>query len=150
MADNFLPAFDMDQQRLLDKKVENQILKIKQDLKEDKNYISPVTDKDRAVHKEYLKRIAKMSDFSNLYRITEECIGCEICVKICPQNCFTVENQKSTWHSQGCITCMACIHACPMLAIQLNMPEKNQKARYRNENISICEIIDANSQTSKL
>ena len=46
MADNFLPAFDMDQQRLLDKKVENQILKIKQDLKEDKNYISPVTDKE--------------------------------------------------------------------------------------------------------
>lgn len=84
--------------------------------------------------------------FSNLYRITEECIGCEICTKICPKNCFTVKKQKSTWHPEGCITCMACIHACPMKAIQMNMPEKNPHARYRNENISLCEIIDANNQ----
>ena len=42
--------------------------------------------------------------------------------------------------------CMACIHTCPMMAIQMNMPEKNPKARYRNENISICEIVDANNQ----
>ena len=84
--------------------------------------------------------------FTNLYRITENCIGCEICARICPKKCFTVEYQKSTWHSEGCITCMACIHACPMMAIQLNLPEKNSQARYRNEHISICEIVDANNQ----
>lgn len=57
-----------------------------------------------------------------------------------------MKNNKSVWNSNGCISCMACIHACPMMAIQLNMPEKNKKARYRNKNISICEIIDANNQ----
>ena len=31
-------------------------------------------------------------------------------------------------------------------AIQMNLPEKNPKARYRNEHISICEIVDANNQ----
>lgn len=33
-----------------------------------------------------------------------------------------------------------------MMAIQMRMPEKNPKARYRNENISICEIVDADNQ----
>lgn len=151
MVDNFLPGFDMDQQKSLDKKVDEQIARIKGDLKESRIFISPVTDTDRAAHQEYLARMSKMPEnaFSNIYRITEECIGCGICAKICPKNCFTIENQRSIWNSEGCITCMACIHACPMMAIQMNMPEKNPKARYRNENVSICEIIDANNQFSE-
>lgn len=148
MADNYLPAFDMNQQKALDKKVEEQIGNIKRDLEAGKHFIPPVTDKDRAAHREYLAHRAAMPEdtFSHLYRITDACIGCEICAKICPEQCFTVEHQKSRWSPEGCITCMACVHACPMMAIQLNIPEKNPKARYRNENISICEIIDANNQ----
>ncbi|HAU84057.1 MAG TPA: 4Fe-4S ferredoxin [Lachnospiraceae bacterium] len=148
MVDNFLPGFDMDEQKRLDKKVDEHIKMIREDITNDRQYISPVTDKDRAAHKEYLTRMAHMPKdaFSNIYRITNECIGCEICTKVCPKNCFTMDGQRSVWHSEGCITCMACIHACPMMAIQMNMPEKNEKARYRNENISICEIVGANNQ----
>lgn len=107
-----------------------------------------MTEKDRAAHREYLNHRAKMPPdaFSNLYRVTEDCIGSEICTKVCPENCFTMEGHKSVWNPDHCITCMACIHACPMMAIQMNIPEKNPKARYRNENISICEIVDANHQ----
>ena len=36
-----------------------------------------------------------------------------------------------------------------MMAIQLNVPEKNPEARYRNENISLCEIVNANNQQNK-
>lgn len=148
MVDNFLPGFDMDEQKRIDKKVDEHIKMIREDITNDRQYISPVTDKDRAAHKEYLTRMAHMPKdaFSNIYRITNECIGCEICTKVCPKNCFTMDGQRSVWHSEGCITCMACIHACPMMAIQMNMPEKNEKARYRNENISICEIVGANNQ----
>lgn len=148
MADNFLPAFDMNEQKKSDKKVEEQIEKIKKDLECSRQYIAPVTDKDRAAHREYLDRMAGMPQemFSHMYRITEECIGCEICTKVCPKQCFAMEGHKSVWHPEKCICCMACIHACPMMAIQLTMPEKNPKARYRNENISICEIVDANNQ----
>ena len=148
MVDNYLLAFDMDKQKVLDKKVDNHIRIIQNDIQSSKHYIAPVTEKDRLAHKEYLERRAAMPKdaFSKLYRITEECIGCEICTKVCPKNCFTMKEHKSVWHSEGCIICMACIHACPMLAIQMNMPEKNPKARYRNEHISICEIVDANNQ----
>lgn len=151
MVDNFLPGFDMNEQKVLDKKVEDQIAKIRKDLADRKRYISPVTDKDRVAHQEYLIRISKMpkNAFSNLYRITEKCVGCEICTKVCPKNCFTVTDQTSTWNSTGCISCMACVHACPTKAIQLNMPEKNPDARYRNEHITLCEIVNANNQLNK-
>lgn len=148
MTDNFLPAFDMDKQKKIDKKVDEHIEIIKNDINNCREFIAPVTDTDREAHKEYLNKMAKMPEnaFSHLYRITDECIGCEICTKVCPKKCFSMDNHRSVWNPKGCITCMACIHACPMMAIQMNMPEKNPKARYRNENISICEIVDANNQ----
>lgn len=148
MVDNFLPAFNMNQQKAMDKKVDEHLEMIRNDIEQGKHYIAPVTEKDRAAHREYLNHRAKMPPgaFINLYRVTEDCIGCEICTKVCPENCFTMEGHKSVWNSDHCITCMACIHACPMMAILMNLPEKNPKARYRNENISICEIVDANHQ----
>ena len=152
MIDNFLPGFDMDEQRKIDKKVDEQLAGIRTDIDSRREYISPVTDQDRANHQEYLDRIAAMpgGKFDLKYKVTDECIGCGICEKVCPKKCYTVENQKSSWSQEGCIMCMACIHACPMKAIEMNMPEKNKKARYRNENISICEIVDANNQWSEV
>ena len=57
MADNFLPGFDMEEQRRLDKKVDEQIVHIKSDLAERKHFIAPVTEQDRAAHQEFLDRL---------------------------------------------------------------------------------------------
>lgn len=148
MADNFLPAFDMNVQKALDKNVDGQVGRIVQDIGNRKKFIAPVTEADRAAHQEYLDRMADMprDAYSGIYRITDECIGCGICTKVCPGKCLHMEGKKSVWEPEGCMMCMACIHACPMTAIQMRMPEKNPKARYRNENISICEIVEANNQ----
>ena len=148
MVDNFLPGFDMEEQKALDKKVEEQIRRIQTDIAQKKVYFSPVTENDRNVHKAFLDYVARMgsSASQDLYEITEECIGCGICAKVCPKKCFHLEGQKSFWNSKGCISCMACIHSCPMMAIRLKMPEKNPHARYRNENISLFEIVEANNQ----
>lgn len=147
MVDNYLPVFDMDEQRRIDKKIDEQIGRIKADIAERKHFISPVTEKDRAAHGEFLDMLAHNPDmFRDMYEVTDACIGCGICAKVCPKKCYRIEGQKSVFDGAGCISCMACIHACPMLAIKLKMPEKNPQARYRNENISLCEIVDANNQ----
>ena len=148
MVDNFLPSFDMNKQKEMEKHVGEHLKQIREDIRDQRRFLSPVTAADRAAHQEFLSRKNKMPEglLQNFYRITEECIGCEICTRICPEHCFHMEGHKSVWNPERCIHCMACIHACPMFAIQLNVPEKNPKARYRNENISICEIIHANNQ----
>ncbi len=147
MVDNFLPAFDMEEQKQMDKKVDEQIGFIRSDIEARKHYISPVTNQDRKVHQEFLNYAKHdQTDAAGLYEITDDCIGCGICTKVCPKGCFRIDGKKSVWDRTGCIACMACIHACPMLAIKLKMSEKNPRARYRNENIKLCEIIEANNQ----
>ncbi len=150
MADNFLPGFDMEIQRQLDKKVDQQIRKIKDDIIKRRCFCSPVTEKDREVHREFLARMARTPAIREMYEVTDTCIGCGICQRVCPKGCYHLEGQKSVWNSAGCICCMACIHSCPMKAIMLKVPEKNPQARYRNENVSLCEIIEANDQTGNM
>lgn len=148
MVDNFLPGFDMKEQMQIDKHIPEQLAIIKSDIAERKHFLSEVTEKDRAVHRRYLERTAKLpaDTFRNMYRISDECIGCSICTKVCPMGCFSVNDQHAHWDGDRCIACMACIHACPEMAIQLNIPEPNPHARYRNGYIRIMEIIDANWQ----
>lgn len=148
MADNFLPRFDMEEQKNRDKKVDEQISRIREDIDKKKVYVSPVTEEDRNVHKTFLAYAAQTGsyDIHDLYEITDECVGCGICAKVCPEKCFHLDVQKSVWNGKDCISCMACIHSCPMMAIRLKIPEKNPYARYRNENISLCEIVEANNQ----
>ena len=47
--------------------------------------------------------------------------------------------------SKKCEYCLSCIHACPQKAIIIKH-EKNKNERYRNENVSLDEIIKSNFQ----
>lgn len=44
----------------------------------------------------------------------------------------------------GCNAYLACVHACPAHAISLPMGEKNPAARFRNEHVSLADLIAAN------
>lgn len=65
---------------------------------------------------------------------------------ICPSASISIENKKAVYHPGNCKTCLACVHACPQKAIGLSIPEKNPNERYRNEHVTLQEIIEANSQ----
>ena len=149
MVDNWLPSFDMNEQKAIDKHIPQQLAPILSDIREKKNFISPVTDVDRAAHQQFLTGISKMpaDAWQHLLRVTDACIGCGICEKVCPSASIHVVNGKAVHTSGNCQTCLACAHACPQKAIQLTIPEKNPNARYRNEHISLQEIIDSNQQS---
>lgn len=152
MADNFLPAFDMAEQMKLDKGVEQRLAAVKADIEAEKREYQPVSRKDRAAHEGYLALVKRQpetvwADFD----FTDECVGCGICVKVCPSGCIRVENQRAVRAVVDCQACYACVHACPKAAIKvkklMGFQEKNPGARYRNEHITLCELVAANNQT---
>lgn len=148
MVDNFLPGFDMDEQRKIDKHMEEQLDAIRADIASRKHWISPASDVDRAAHQEFLSRSTTPPEerWKDIYRVSDACIGCSVCTKVCPAGCWSVQGGKAVYQGRGCQCCMACIHACPQKAIGMTIPEKNPNARYRNEHITIQEIMRANEQ----
>ena len=148
MVVNWLPSFDMDEQQKIDKKVEEQIAVIQTEIRAQKNMIAAVTEEDRNAHQQFLDNMKQMppNAWQHLFRVTDACVGCKICEKVCPSASVRVINGKAVHTPGNCQTCLACAHACPQKAIQLVIPEKNPNARYRNEHISLNEIIESNSQ----
>lgn len=148
MVDNFLPVFDMNEETKINKNVEEHIAQIKSDIDVKKFFREIVTENDRQVHNGYLASVNNLSEtvWAN-FNVTEDCIGCGICTKVCPVGCIYLENQKAIYTDENCQACFACIHSCPKFAIRLNIPEKNNVARYRNKHISLCEIVASNNQT---
>lgn len=148
MVDNWLPSFDMNEQKKLDKHIEENMAAILADLAARRNRIAEVTDTDRAAHRQFLDRMSQMpaDAWQHLLRVTEACVGCGICGKVCPSASVRVTGGKAVHIPGNCQTCLACAHACPHKAIRLTVPEVNPNARYRNEHISLQEIIEANNQ----
>lgn len=152
MVDNFLPAFDMEQQLSIDKNVDGQIEETKADISDRKNEIEKVTLKDKIAHKGYLAKVKNAPEtIWAKYEITDECIGCGICTRVCPASCIGVKNQGAFHYGNNCQACYACVQACPKMAIQFGdipMKEPNPTARYRNPHITLKELVEANNQNN--
>ena len=147
MADNWLPAFDVEAENQLYKQVSKQMTKILEDLLSRREMCGSVTQADREDHRRSLERKAQRPKdaWQHLIHVTKACIGCGICEKVCPADSILVVNGKAVHFLAHCQPCFACVHACPQKAIGLTVPEKNPRARYRNEHIMLREIIAANS-----
>lgn len=151
MVDNYLPSFDMNEQLAIDgeKKVDEHIAAIKDDIDSKKKWKQAVTQADRDWHQKFLEmRKENPIDIkSGIFKVLDHCIGCGICMHVCPMGCIQVENQHAGYKDTGkCQMCLACVQHCPENAIRLTIPEKNPNARYHNGNIRLSEIVEANNQ----
>jgi len=63
----------------------------------------------------YLKNVA------TLQLNEKRCIGCEMCVNVCPHAVFQVEGKKARIASRDdCMECGACAKNCPTMAISVH------------------------------
>lgn len=61
---------------------------------------------------EYLKDVVTLRLDAGL------CIGCGMCVSVCPHEVFTIENKKAAIvNRDSCMECGACARNCPPAAI---------------------------------
>ncbi|MBE5705995.1 4Fe-4S dicluster domain-containing protein [Coprobacillus sp. AM29-13] len=78
--------------------------------------------------------------------VTDKCVGCGICTKVCPRGLLYVENNRAKRKQNTCEFCLACAQNCPSKAIITKIKDANPKARYRHEKVSLKDIIEANQQ----
>lgn len=78
---------------------------------------------------------------TNKFYVTDKCVGCGICEKVCNSNTIKVDG-KPEW-GKKCTQCMACIHHCPAKAIQYGKGTET-KGRYTNPNVNINEYFNKN------
>ncbi len=62
------------------------------------------------------------------FRVTDDCIGCGICEKVCPLHNIDLINKEPYWKGK-CTHCMKCICDCPQKAIEYGRASKG-KDRY--------------------
>ena len=152
MVDNYIPSFDMEEEMALDKKVEEQLEVIVKDVKERKRGIPQPSDDETAFYERATKIFAENPHLVNGEQITvlsDKCIGCGICTRVCPANRFVIKDGKATRTQNTCEFCLACAHACLQKAIITSASDKNPNARYRNPHVTLQDIIQSNQQTSK-
>lgn len=68
---------------------------------------------------------------SNSFRVTDDCISCGLCVRICPTGTITLSTEGKPVWSNTCVQCVACIHRCPVRAIEYGN-ETVKKGRYHH------------------
>lgn len=148
MVDNYLPAFDMNEEMAMDKQIDRQLENVIADINARKCGVPEATEEGRTLHAMVAKRGADAPEFNNGEQITvtDKCIGCGICVKVCPVGVFYIEGGKAKRRQSTCEFCLSCAQNCPQKAITLSIADKNPNARYRNEHITLEDIIASNQQ----
>ena len=145
MVDNYLPGFEMQNQieTAGEKKIEEQIEQVCREIAERRENTVKLTSAKRAemalVHNTMGRAILKSSAAQD-YIVSDDCIRCGICAKVCPANNIIVTDRVR--FSDYCEVCYACVHNCPKNAIHL----KNERsaARFRNEHVELKDILSAN------
>ena len=52
------------------------------------------------------------------YFITDNCIGCNKCVEVCPQTCIITATIPYIIEQNHCLHCGNCLTVCPMSAVE--------------------------------
>ncbi len=146
MVGNHIPLVDIEKEKSLDKNIDANINQLIKDVSNNRNYINsgmivgPILRNAIKI----VKKVNSMDNPAN-FSVNEDCIKCSTCIKVCPRANVSFNESKEIVFGKHCESCLSCVNNCPKKAIQVK-GDKNPSARFRNEHISLKEIIDSNNQ----
>lgn len=68
---------------------------------------------------EWLSRRVRSSMVSHPRPMPDVCVGCALCVKVCPSEAITLVGELAQVDKKSCIRCYCCMEACPEKAIRV-------------------------------
>ena len=147
MVDNYLPIFEIADQLKKNKEehIELKINDIVKDIKEQRRFLASHGWFEKFISNAFSllwenKKAVNKRDKN--FVVNDFCNGCGTCRNVCPVANITGTGKPEYQHK--CEFCLSCIHLCPKNAIHLKN-ERSEK-RFRNPNVKLSEIIDANKQ----
>ncbi len=158
MVDNYVLGFDMEKQVKNEhkKQIEQNLKVIKSDIESSKNQIKKDFFLNRVATRRMVKWTTKLPNgktskldmigngIEDRYYVDDTCTQCKTCSKVCPINNIEMNHEDGKISLNGyCMMCFACIHNCPSNAIHVK--GEVSKNRFRNSNVKLVEIIEANN-----
>ncbi|MDD4294989.1 MAG: electron transfer flavoprotein subunit alpha [Candidatus Omnitrophica bacterium] len=64
---------------------------------------------------------------SSIKIFSDKCVGCSLCVKVCPASAITIRDAKAVINLDKCTLCGACVSACSFKAIEITRVKKTKK-----------------------
>ena len=159
MVDNYVPTFDMKKEieKEPKKQIEKHLAAVKSDIEASKKWILKENFLQKAsfnymarrgskpFNKKRLKVHVYGEGIENYIYVEDSCTQCGVCASVCPVDNIKMDNENGKISlSDRCFMCFACVHHCPSNAIHIK-GEVNGN-RFRNSNIKLSEIVNANSQ----
>lgn len=104
--------------RLMVPFMERKAEKIAEDIRQRKERAYPKADiLVRMKYKRFMKPYINLQKYADYpFTISDGCIGCGLCGKVCPCNNISIRNDRPVF-LHHCANCMACVTSCPRRAI---------------------------------
>lgn len=120
-----LPGFDVDNDTVEDRKLDDLRLRVKQiaqSIRDFRNGDRPVWDIHRGPWPRLKTRLVyplfkRWGVSPRKWHWTKECISCGKCAEVCPENNIAMIGGHPKW-GINCDSCTACYHVCPVNAVQ--------------------------------
>jgi ferredoxin len=142
MFSNYVISYDMKDtidEETKQSEIDNE--KIIQDLKERKNNkVNKIEPIQEIIYKSLIKFVPQMDKF---YNVSEDCIQCGICEKVCPVGNISMDESGHPIFNHHCEQCLACIQFCPKKAINYKDRTQDRK-RYHHPAIGYSDLAALN------